>query len=81
LEFIIQVLFIYEDFDNGSNLKDKLLNTNYERTEYKLRDGISNSGESIARHPFFESHKGGLLGSDGKKVYFLGVIDIFTQYG
>ena len=34
-----------------------------------------------ARHPFYESYKGGLLGSDAKKVYFIGIIDIFTQYG
>jgi hypothetical protein len=33
------------------------------------------------RKPFFEVYKGGIVGSDAKKVYFIGVIDIFTQYG
>jgi 1-phosphatidylinositol-4-phosphate 5-kinase len=35
---------------------------------------------SIARHPFYENHSKGMLSSDGRKVYFFGVIDIFTQY-
>jgi len=33
------------------------------------------------RKPFYQSNNGGTLSRDGKKIYFFGVIDIFTQYG
>jgi len=33
------------------------------------------------RRPFFEKYKGGIKSSDGKKVYFFGIIDLFTSYG
>jgi 1-phosphatidylinositol-4-phosphate 5-kinase len=41
----------------------------------------SNFDEYTKRNPFYEKHKGGILSFDGKKVYFLGIIDIFTAYG
>jgi hypothetical protein len=42
---------------------------------------LSRDPNDRVRYPFFEEYKGGILGSDGKKVYFIGIIDIFTQYG
>ena len=37
--------------------------------------------EDSYKKPFYEMNKGGIISMDGKKVYFFGVIDIFTQYG
>ena len=31
--------------------------------------------------PFFEMHDGGILSSDGQTLYFVGIIDILTNYG
>jgi hypothetical protein len=39
------------------------------------------NGDRDHRKPFYEKHRGGVLSSDGKKIYFFGIIDIFTQYG
>lgn len=36
---------------------------------------------SLRRKPFFEFHSGGMETVDKKKILFLGIIDIFTQYG
>ena len=33
------------------------------------------------RKPFFEKDRGGLISADGKIIYFIGIIDIFTEYG
>lgn len=37
--------------------------------------------ENVARLPFSETNKGGILSNDYKKIYFIGIIDIFTEYG
>ena len=31
--------------------------------------------------PFYESHDGGILSSDGKYLYFIGIIDTLTYFG
>lgn len=31
--------------------------------------------------PFYEAHQGGILSSDGSKIYFFGIIDIMTKFG
>ena len=31
--------------------------------------------------PFYEAHDGGIVSSDGKKVYFIGIIDTLTFFG
>ena len=77
--YIIQVLIINLDKENGSNLKDQLLNNHVEHNKINLRKNHDENND--IRHPFYESYKGGLLGSDMKNVYFIGIIDIFTQYG
>jgi 1-phosphatidylinositol-4-phosphate 5-kinase len=33
------------------------------------------------RKPFYESHNGGMITVDKKKIIFFGIIDIFTEYG
>jgi hypothetical protein len=41
----------------------------------------SNSGnKGCGRKPFYERYFGGMKSNDGKKVYFFGIIDIFTSY-
>ena len=30
---------------------------------------------------FFESHDGGIISADKKEIYFLGIIDILTNFG
>jgi len=35
----------------------------------------------IPRKPFYEKDFGGLLSYDRKCIYFMGIIDIFTDYG
>jgi Ca2+-binding EF-hand superfamily protein len=42
---------------------------------------IEMNGDKEFRKPFYEKHRGGVMSSDGKKIYFFGIIDIFTQYG
>ncbi len=37
--------------------------------------------EIMIRKPFFEKYKGGIQAYDGKRVYFFGIIDLFTNYG
>lgn len=46
-----------------------------ERTDYNPIQ------KSIVRKPFFEYSQGGLGCVDQKKIIFVGIIDIFTQYG
>ena len=36
---------------------------------------------NVARKPFYEEHYGGIQSEDNTKVYFFGIIDIFTNYG
>jgi 1-phosphatidylinositol-4-phosphate 5-kinase len=31
--------------------------------------------------PFYEAHDGGIVSSDGKCVYFIGIIDTLTYFG
>jgi len=77
--YIILVALFNLDKDNGSNLKNQLFNTYVENNKFNLKKNHDENHD--VRHPFYESYKGGLLGSDAKKVYFIGIIDIFTQYG
>ena len=34
----------------------------------------------VGHKKFYEAHEGGLSSIDGKKVYYMGIIDIFTEY-
>ena len=36
---------------------------------------------NVFRKPFYEEHYGGIQSEDWSKVYFFGIIDIFTNYG
>ena len=36
---------------------------------------------NVYRKPFYEEHYGGIQSEDKTKVYFFGIIDIFTNYG
>jgi 1-phosphatidylinositol-4-phosphate 5-kinase len=36
---------------------------------------------NVARKPFYEEYYGGIQSEDKTKVYFFGIIDIFTNYG
>ena len=36
---------------------------------------------NVARKPFYEEHYGGIQSEDSTKVYFFGIIDIFTNFG
>ena len=36
---------------------------------------------NVARKPFYEEYYGGIQSEDRSKVYFFGIIDIFTNYG
>lgn len=47
----------------------------------KLSDSNLNNNEIRIRKPFYEATNGGLLSKDYKSLYFVGIIDIFTQYG
>jgi len=31
--------------------------------------------------PIYEIHDGGILSTSGEKIYFLGIIDILTEFG
>ena len=54
----------------------------FSRTERKHLSPMEfNEIEFVARKPIFERHKGGIIATDGKKVYFFGIIDLFTFYG
>ena len=37
--------------------------------------------KNVFRKPFYEEHYGGIQSEDKKKVYFFGIIDIFTNFG
>lgn len=62
----------------GDNSMMMLVNSNDGSLNFNLNNTY---GDLYNRKPFYEKHKGGILSSDGKKVYFFGIIDIFTQYG
>lgn len=54
---------------NDSNFKSKLMDNDNDRKKIEKR--IS----------FFEKNSGGLVTIDGKKIIFIAIIDLFTQYG
>ena len=37
--------------------------------------------QNVARKPFYEEYFGGIQSEDRTKVYFFGIIDIFTNFG
>jgi hypothetical protein len=47
------------------------------------RTSISYSTSELRRppFPFYESHDGGIVSSDGKCIYFIGIIDTLTLFG
>jgi hypothetical protein len=50
----------------------------YNKEEIYLGDKHSCTEE---RKPFFEQIKGGILSKDRNRIYYFGIIDIFTNYG
>lgn len=61
--------------NNGkkSNVKDKII--------LETKTVFESENEKFGRQPFFEVHHGGLLSKDSKKTFFIGIIDLFTEYG
>jgi hypothetical protein len=60
------------------------MSTDVRGSAQSKRTSIKNENLNLKferRFPFYEKYNGGLLSEDGKKIYFLAVIDIFTQYG
>ena len=45
--------------------------------------GVTYSSSKLMRPPipFYEAHDGGIVSSDGKCVYFIGIIDTLTFFG
>lgn len=60
-------------------LHSKIEAANYKETTLKyLHDTLV---DPKARHkPFFEIHEGGLVSEDNNKIFFIGIIDILTEY-
>jgi len=55
-----------------------------EQEQYLLLTNKSNGNNfmnSVVRKPFYEEYYGGIQSEDNDKVYFFGIIDIFTNYG
>jgi len=50
----------------------------YNKEEIYLNDKHLSDEE---RKPFFELVKGGILSKDRNRIYYFGIIDIFTNYG
>ncbi len=46
-----------------------------------IQSDKSNIPNNVARKPFYEEYYGGIQSEDKTKVYFFGIIDIFTNYG
>jgi 1-phosphatidylinositol-4-phosphate 5-kinase len=53
----------------------------FSRESVTLRKDLTYNYNIEIRKPFFEKDRGGLQSLDGKKIYFIGIIDIFTNYG
>jgi hypothetical protein len=74
-------------YNNGNslvtekNLLYDFLRINSPNLYYLSPIDKNKKSDFVERKPFFENNNGGLLSRDGKKIYFLGVIDIFTQFG
>ena len=47
----------------------------------KIKQCKSIIPNNVARKPFYEEYYGGIQSEDKTKVYFFGIIDIFTNYG
>lgn len=45
--------------------------------------GVTYNSQKLLRPPipFYEAHDGGIVSSDGKYVYFIGIIDTLTFFG
>jgi hypothetical protein len=54
---------------NDSNIRSKLIEMDF------------NNKKKFKRIPFFEEDSGGILTIDKKKIIFISIIDLFTQYG
>jgi hypothetical protein len=56
------------------------MNKNFSNSVFK-RTLTLNKKKADTTIPFFEEDSGGLLTIDGKKIIFVSIIDLFTQYG
>ena len=55
-----------------------------EQEQYLLLSNKNNGNSfksTVTRKPFFEEYYGGIQSEENDKVYFFGIIDIFTNYG
>jgi 1-phosphatidylinositol-4-phosphate 5-kinase len=72
-----------EEFDYDDALKEKDICVLLQMWSDNCNgsNSSSNSGnKGCGRKPFYERYFGGMKSNDGKKVYFFGIIDIFTSY-
>ena len=70
-----------EEFDYDDALKEKDICMLLQMWSDNCNGSSSNSGnKGCGRKPFYERYFGGMKSNDGKKVYFFGIIDIFTSY-
>ena len=71
-----------EEFEHDDSLKEEdvcvLLKTWSDN--YAVNSNNNSNNKSYGRKPFYERYFGGMKSNDGKKVYFFGIIDIFTSY-
>ena len=68
----------------GVNDQKKYTKEQLEQEQYILLTNKSSGNKfinSVVRKPFYEEYYGGIQSEDNDKVYFFGIIDIFTNYG
>ncbi|KJP85355.1 hypothetical protein AK88_05016 [Plasmodium fragile] len=61
------------------DLSRDLVNWNASRTN-EVRHVLDNEGKCIAARPFHQCDHGGMISMDKNKIFFFGIIDIFTQW-
>ena len=73
-----------EEFDYDDALKEKdvcvLLQMWSDNCGGSSSSSSGSGNNNCGRKPFYERYFGGMKSNDGKKVYFFGIIDIFTSY-
>ena len=71
-----------QHFKNNNLAEDEMLlvvNKQNSLTNVKTLHQVKNAIK--ARKPFYETYLGGIQSEDNTKVYFFGIIDIFTNFG
>lgn len=62
----------------GNNIRETTYLNNLISANEDFKDRASNY---VGRKPFYEAFSGGMATTDKKKIIFIGIIDVFTQYG